>query len=152
MGTPKNPWKFEEIYTPQYMGEITPKNEGFVGFPRSRGQLLHHLPVQLQRYLYPVRHTFIDDPAGRLDSLEGFLHERQVRDAKHKKVVEKWWGGSYFCGEDAYFVMIVIVSLVLSIILYTYIYIYILILTPGTQMTAVLFGNDLILKGETAPK
>lgn len=33
-------------------------------------------------YLYPeplwVRNTFIDDPAGRLDSLEGFLHERQA--------------------------------------------------------------------------
>ena len=43
-----------------------------------------HLLIQqpskklVARYLYPVRHTFIDDPVGRLDSLEGFLHERQA--------------------------------------------------------------------------
>ena len=48
------------------------------------------------RYLYPVRHTFIDDPAGRLDSLEGFLHERQVRDAKHKKTWKSGAGGATF--------------------------------------------------------
>jgi len=42
----------------------------------------------LPSYLYPVRHTFIDDPAGRLDSLEGFLHERQAFSCPVSRVEE----------------------------------------------------------------
>lgn len=42
----------------------------------------------LPSYLYPVRHTFIDDPVGRLDSLEGFLHERQAFSCPVSRVEE----------------------------------------------------------------
>ena len=72
---------------------ITPKNEGKVGSHGPEASFFTTCACKTARYLYPVRHTFIDDPAGRLDSLEGFLHERQVRDAKHKKSWKSGWGG-----------------------------------------------------------
>ena len=77
---------------------------------------LSHPGHTLARYLYPVRHTFIDDPVGRLDSLEGFLHERQVgeRGSAHVLMVVEWssvgkacMGTLVLCTISSYYIYII---------------------------------------------